>query len=390
MKKKLIFLTIFTLLFTLTPISIKAVECGQDLPRDSEQLREYANSCEHEIGQLQEEQKTLQAAINLLNSKINLTQAQIRSTNNQISQLEKDIQSLSIVIEDLNKELNNLSQVFHSRVKAAYKSRSPNPLFMLFFNQTFNSFQNRLHYLQLAQRRDQLIIHELDSARTDYDQQKTTKEEKQAEIEALQARLESQQATLNQQQNQKELLLRETKNSETIFQSRLTKAVEELKAIESIIAGQGSEVEFGKVEEGYKIATVIPSASACSTGGHLHFEVVKDQNHHNPASFLKSIGVTWDNDPDPAFSLTGSWDWPLHEPIRVTQGYGHTAYSSRYANNQHTGLDIVNTDNYEVKAVSKGTLYRGSILCGGGTLKYVHLSHQDNQYDTYYLHVNYF
>ena len=43
-----------------------------------------------------------------------------------------------------------------------------------------------------------------------------------------------------------------------------------------------------------------------------------------------------------------------------------------------------------VKAVKKGTLYRGGISCRGGTLQYVRVDHADDEYDTYYLHVNYF
>ena len=51
---------------------------------------------------------------------------------------------------------------------------------------------------------------------------------------------------------------------------------------------------------------------------------------------------------------------------------------------------MVNRDNYTVKAVKKGTLYRGGISCRGGTLQYVRVDHADDEYDTYYLHVNYF
>ena len=59
-----------------------------------------------------------------------------------------------------------------------------------------------------------------------------------------------------------------------------------------------------------------------------------------------------------------------------------------YGGSPHTGLDMVNSD-YQVKAVQPGTLYRGAIGCGGGTLRYVHVKHTDGGADTYYLHVNY-
>ena len=214
--------------------------------------------------------------------------------------------------------------------------------------------------------------------------------EKQQEIEKLKNKLEGQKKTLAAQQKEKQDLLAQTNEDEKKFQALLAKARAELQAIESIIAGKGTETEVKDVSIGDKIASIISGASACSTGTHLHFEVVQDASHQSPANFLKNYEVIWDNQPDGQFNLTGSWDWPLNDKIRITQGYGHTAYSSRYAGDKHTGIDMSSTSNLDVKAVRKGKLYRGSISCGGGTLKYVHVKHSDDSLDTFYLHVNYF
>ncbi len=167
----------------------------------------------------------------------------------------------------------------------------------------------------------------------------------------------------------------------------VARAKAELEAIQSVIAGKGKETEVKQVNEGDTIASVISGVSACSTGTHLHFEVTKDSNRLNPFSVLKSTSLNWDND-DPQVNGSGSWSWPINEPIRVTQSYGKTSYSSRYAGNFHTGIDIVNSGNLTVKAAKSGKLFRGAIGCGGGTLRYVRV-HQDEGYDSYYLHVNY-
>lgn len=369
-----------------------AVDCEGEPPSGPDKLKEiqeYQKACESKISELQSQQKTLESAIKLIDSKAKLTQAQIVTTTNQINQLQQDINTLSGVIDDLNKELDALTQVYLSRVRESYKNRHQDATLQIFSDLSYATLQSRIKYLSVTQKRDQIILHELETARLDYDQQKQVKEEKQAEVEALKARLETQRQQLVVQQQQKQTLLSETRNSEARYQQLLEKAVAELRAIESIIAGEGSEVEVGDISAGEKIATVIAGASACSTGTHLHFEVVRSKSHQNPANFLKSIGITWSNSPDGAFSFSGSWDWPLSEPVRITQGYGRTAYSQRYANDQHTGIDMV-SENREVKAVRKGKLYRGSIACGGGTLKYVHVDHADDDLDTYYLHVNYF
>lgn len=393
MKKIRLFLipSLIFLALVFLALPSRAIECEGDPPSgDVDQLLEYQSKCEAQISSLQSQQKTLKSAITLLNSQINLTQAQIQTTNAQIDQLEKDISTLGNVITDLNQNLDELTTIFLSRVRESYKDKETDPLVLFLASDDYKTFQNKVQYLRIAQKRDQAVITELESARLDLDHQKTQKQEKQAEVEALSLRLQDQQKKLATQQQEKQLLLNETKNSESVYQSRLAKAVAELRAIESIIAGQGSEVEVGSVSPGEKIATIISGASACSTGTHLHFEVVKSQAHQNPANYLKPTDIIWNNDPDGPFSFSGSWDWPLNSPIRITQGYGHTAYSSRYANDQHTGIDMVSTSNLEVKAVRDGKLYRGSIPCGGGTLKYVHVSHSGDDLDTYYLHVNYF
>lgn len=380
-----------TISYLLFRSPAKAINCEGEPPKGNvEQIQEYQKSCEQKISELQGQQKTLSSAITLLNSKVKLTQAQILSTATQIEQLQVEIATLGTVIEDLNKELDKLTTVFVARVRESYKDRDTNPLILFFATKDYNTFQNRLKYLQLAQKRDQVILKELETAKVNFDQQKKLKEEKQIEIELLKASLEKQQVTLKQQQSEKQTLLTQTKNSEKIYQDLLAKAVAELAAIESIIAGNGSEVEVGDVSVNQRIASVIPSASPCSTGAHLHFEVVQNKAHQNPANFLKSKSIVWSNSPDSSFSFSGSWDWPIVEPIRITQGYGHTAYSSRYAGDQHTGIDMISTTNYEVYAARRGKLYRGSVPCGGGTLKYVHVKHAEDSYDTYYLHVNYF
>ncbi|MGB6881718.1 MAG: hypothetical protein WBD86_00200, partial [Microgenomates group bacterium] len=131
-----------------------------------------------------------------------------------------------------------------------------------------------------------------------------------------------------------------------------------------------------------------PNLYACSTGPHLHFEVVQNQVAQNPFNFLSSKSLIWDNVDSPQNGI-GSWIWPLNDPIRITQGFGQTSYSSRYAGGMHTGVDMTNNDSSEIKAVKKGTLYRGGIGCMGGTLQYVRVDHADDDYNTYYLHVSY-
>ena len=137
------------------------------------------------------------------------------------------------------------------------------------------------------------------------------------------------------------------------------------------------------------VASIIVGASACSTGTHLHFETREKETVKNPLSFLKSVSL--DNPYGDAATATGSWEWPLNDPITLTQTFGSDTGFIRSGASWyqfHTGIDLV-SDDKSIKAVQKGVLFRGSIACGSGTLRYVRVDHDDSDIDTYYLHVNY-
>ena len=238
---------------------------------------------------------------------------------------------------------------------------------------------------------DRRLLLTMEEIRLNYDEQKQQKEEKQKELEALKNQLAKQKADLAKQKKDKEYLLTVTQNDEKRYQDLMARAQAELEAIQAIIAGRGEEEEIGEVKEGEKIATIIAGKSACSTGTHLHFEVRDGDIPRNPANYLSNTSVIWDNAPDGPFSFSGSWRWPIDQPIRITQGYGYTFYARvmrYYGGNPHTGIDMV-SDNRAVYAVKDGVLYNGSIKCGGGYLRYVRVKHKDSNISTYYLHVNY-
>ncbi|HEX7017398.1 MAG TPA: hypothetical protein VF209_00625 [Patescibacteria group bacterium] len=357
--------------------------------------REKQQCWEGKIQEARNAQITLNNTISILNGQISVQELQIDQTETEISQLEKQITALSERIDGLNLSLDSLTGVLVKRVTEHYKRSYVNPLLVLLTKGSLNSVLSEYKYLQLTQQQTAEAMQRAETQRITYDEQKTLKEETQTELESKQAQLVQQQTTLTRQRAEQQYLLTETRNNEAKYQSELAKTLAELEAIQSIIAGRGNESEVSDVNEGDRIATIIAGASACSTGTHLHFEVAKDGVHRDPASYLQSIDATWSNSPDGAFGFGGGWQWPVNDPARITQGYGMTYYARvrrAYGGAPHTGIDMVSKSagNYAVKAVRKGKLYRGSIPCGGGLLRYVRVEHtEDSGISTYYLHVNY-
>jgi len=378
------------LIFTLGLFLGLARPIFSDTQQDLDQKKQEIDQIKQELEKVQGQKQTLASTISYLNNKIRLTEAQLTSTESELASIKTQIEDLSQKITSLDNSLEDLTAQLLHRVTQSYKESRLNPFITLVASDSLNQLVSHLKYMQLVEHKNRDLIYQLETTRTDFDQQKTLKQQKEEELNALTQKYEAQKQSLAQQQLDKKNLLELTKNDEKRFQTELSKKMAELDAIQSIIAGKGDETEVGDINEGKVIASIIPGPSACSSGAHLHFEVDKNGSHQNPAGYLSGKSVGWDNGPDGPFDFTGSWPWPLSDPIRITQGYGMTFYASvirYYGGNPHTGIDMINND-LQVKAVRKGKLYRGAIACGGGTLRYVRVQ-QDDGIDTYYLHINY-
>ena len=373
------FLAIF--IFLSFSVFVFADTNDDKLKELTSKIEEY----EKKIKELQGQQQTLKSTISFLNNKISLTQAQVSKTEKEIEILEEEIGKLSIKIGLLDRTLDDISEILSSRIAATYKSSHIKPAYLLFSTGDFSSFLSKIKYLKVAQAHDHLLMMQMEKQKKNYDEQKDVKKEKQVEMEELKQTLKVQTAALAQQQQSKQVLLQATKNDEDKFQSLLAKAREEQAAITAAINQAIKSLKNGThIEKGTAIGLM--GNTGYSTGPHLHFEITdKNGNRLNPASILKPRDVIWDlcgwYGCDGEFSFTGSWDWPMNGAIRITQGYGMTAYAKAgaYKDSEgnlhpHTGIDIV-SDDITIRAPKSGTLYKGMVDAAGAN--YVAVEHDD-------------
>lgn len=369
------------------------IQCSKDADNYLDCNKSKQSCWEGKISETKQKANTLTNAINVLNGQISLQQLQIDQTLAEIAKLEEEIAELTERIGGLIVSLDRLGTALIERVRVEYKHSRSTPSLQLLGANSFSELVNQMKYLLLAQRQTAEAMERTETQRLEYDEQKNLKETKQTELEGKRRTLQGQQAVLEQQKKDQQFLLTQTKSDEAKYQAELAKTLAEAAAIQSIIASKGSETEVKQVNQGDAIASIIVGASACSTGTHLHFEVAKDGSRRDPAGYLKGVDILWSNNPDGTFGLLGGWEWPVNNPARITQGYGMTHYArlGYYGGAPHTGIDMVSKSagDYTVKAVKKGTLYRGSISCGGGLLRYVKVDHEGESEDTYYLHINY-
>lgn len=396
MKKVLLF---FGLLLFVTCYSLLALPTRAEDTTTPEYWQNKINEYQTKLDELSGQKKTLASTLAYLNTQISLTQSQIAKTEQELKILEKEILEISKKIDSLNVSLDELTQIYKKRVSATYIQQRENVFLTTLLNSKgISDFVNRYKYLQVIQNHDKKIMQAMERSRQNYDLQKSLKEQKQNELETLNNKLTRQKTDLSKQQQEKQKLLEITNNDEKKFQQLLAEAIAELSAIQAIISGKGTEIEVRDIKSEENIASMIQGTSVCSTGTHLHFETIKDQRQDNPANYLKSTEVIWDLcgrfGCDSPFSFSGTYSWPINQPIRITQGYGMTVYAKAgwYGGGPHTGIDIVSTD-LLVKGIKEGKLYRGSyeVKSGcriNGLLRYVKVDH-GNGFSTYYFHVNY-
>lgn len=398
-----LFLAIFFLLFVVSGSFIYAqTETPTPTPTSSpdlDKLQKEISELQGKIADLQKQKNTLSSQIAVMDSQMKLTQLRINATQQEIADLTKDIETTTKKISKLETTLDEITKVLLNRIIATYEVGTTQPFHILLSANSVSDFFTRLNYLKIAQTHDKKLIFETQQAKTDYANQKEIFEDKKTKVESLKKQLEDYTAQINREKIVKQKLLEDTQNDEKKYQDLLAKARSEYEAIQGIIAGRGQETEVGNVTEGKVIASVISGQSCNSGGTHLHFIVARDGNTENPFNYLKS-GIDYENcsgsscgsgDGD-SFNPSGSWNWPLDPKISLTQGYGST-WATRYTwvsqiYNFHNGLDIQGSS-LDVKAVKGGTLYQGSYTgYNGCRLRYVRV-HQDDNLDTFYLHINY-
>lgn len=369
---------LFTALLFVIFFGVKVVRVSAQACADKTNLSERINCYEDELSRLGAQSKTL-------SNQIAQFDAQIRLTTLKISQTEEKISLLGGRIDQLEGSLDALSSAFSSRAVETYKmARVGDPFLIVVSAPDLSEAISRFHYLQRIQEADRDLLQRLQAAQDTYKVEKSDQEE-------LQAELEKQKANLDRQKREKAALLAVTKNDERKYQELLAAARAEL----AVTLGQGKESFLRDVSEGDTIGRVIPSASGCSSGQHLHFEVHNGNSVQDPNNFLRQISFTYSYNADQygyygTINPHGSWNWPMNEPIEINQGFGSHGFASTfYPGGVHNGIDMDSASSTTVKAAKAGKLYGGSYSCGGrypGVLLYAKIEQGDG-ITTWYLHM---
>ena len=314
-----------------------------------------------------------QDQIKTLSGQIAYYDNQIKLTLLKITQTEDQIVSLSVKINFLEEKLQDKSRLLEKQIVQTYKKGSYDPLQILLSSANVSEIISQFKYLQIVQAANRRFLHDTQTIQSSYGRQKDL-------VADSQKKLQAQKIALANLSADRANLLKQTKNSEAIYQKQLEVARQELEAIQRALA---NAVKQGPVNVGDAIGLVGNSGYPyCSTGKHLHFEVRQNDAWVNAETYLKNMTDKWG-----ANIGSGNWDWPLRGDISITQRYGKTEYSWRYkySGGIHTGIDMVsNTD--IIYAPVAGTLYSYTEKCGSADLNIKFIDHGSGL-KSFYLHV---
>ncbi len=394
-KKQILFITIFFVFLLLFPVTkiwaqfscITNNDTCKDLS-PSDKVQCYDNK----TALCKKESNNLSAQIQAFNNSIVATNLRITQTEQQIENLTEEIASISAKMDNLESSLTTLSNAFIERIIASYKKNVHNNIgLLLLASPKISDFLVNLSYLQIVQLNDRKILLLVEATKVSYGEQKQLREEKKKQQLQLQDKLSEQKASLDEQKKEKEAFLLITKNNASEYQRRYEEAQAELQALQKVRTGSGNVVSVGPVKTGDIVGYMITGNSPCSSGTHLHFEVHKNGSIVDPSAYLKDVSYSYDYDTSlisDRISPSGSWNWPVNDKILIEQGYGMTYWAKRgwYGGGPHTGIDMYSDSSLQVKAVQDGTLYRGAIACGGGTLQFARVDQADGL-QTFYFHI---
>ena len=315
---------------------------NQELQGINSQIQETQS----QITTLQKQGESLSSAIKSLNYQIDQVTYGIRSSEVNIEKLSLELESLGFTLDDVVNEIGTKKVAVSKLLRELQQTDNESLLEVLLKNNTLADGVLEVQSLRDLQDNLSVSVAELNSLHDQLTDNIAETNSKKGDLEEENLNLKSRKSILSDQQGEKDTLLKQTKNEESVYQQQLT----ELRTQQQAILD-----EISSIEDELK-ARFDPNSVPSARSGLFSWPVVLKTDG--------GIGI-------------------------ITQRYGETAYSTAYYHGKpHNGLDIGAPIGTPVYAAADGTIvrvdYNGWYYQYG---RYIMIDHGNNL-STLYAHLS--
>ncbi|OGZ33030.1 MAG: hypothetical protein A3I88_00735 [Candidatus Portnoybacteria bacterium RIFCSPLOWO2_12_FULL_39_9] len=235
--------------------------------KEIEELEKQAGAYKETITAKQKEGNNLKNQIAILNAQIKKLETDIRITQSRISGVSLKISGLNLSIEEQIQEITKQKQALGEIIQIIAEYDQETPFELVLKNDNFSDFLNQMEYVGLLQNQIQTKLEDIQLLKVQLEDEKTSQEEKQNELEELRSQLKGQNQVLGNQKDDKEDLLKTTKNQEWRYQNLLKEVEKKRQEIQKEI--YELEIKLQLAIDPNSIPTPRPGILAWPTSGRI-------------------------------------------------------------------------------------------------------------------------